>query len=402
MRDGSATPIRMGIRRVSVIEAYGDHGVKPSLHRPAILAWGLALLIAACGMLVSTPGAQAAGHRGAVLVKDINPGRSPSVTNIDGGDCGCIYNGGDLTDVRGTLYFSANDGKHGYELWRSDGTARGTRMVKDINPGKGWSNLSGITAVNRIVYFTADDGVHGAELWRSDGTARGTRMVKDINPGGQSGVPPPSPTSTASSTSPLSTAPIAGLWRSDGTAAGTTLVKAIGALALTDVNGTLYFASSGGFYSELWRSDGTEAGTTLVKTATSSAPRASPTSTEPSTSAPATPIPRQRALAKRRHRGRHDDRQGLRPGLRLLQPTSTGILYITAPPDPAPSRMSCGEATAPRTARPLSSRSGAASRPQRHQGGTLYFSAGEGYGEATAPRRERRSSRETEAASPSR
>ena len=38
MRDGSATPIRMGIRRVSVIEAYGDHGVKPSLHRPPILA----------------------------------------------------------------------------------------------------------------------------------------------------------------------------------------------------------------------------------------------------------------------------------------------------------------------------------------------------------------------------
>ena len=53
--------------------------------------------------------------------------------------------GGQLTNVSGTLYFSADDGRHGHELWRSDGTARGTRMVKDINPGRGWGNFSGIT-----------------------------------------------------------------------------------------------------------------------------------------------------------------------------------------------------------------------------------------------------------------
>ena len=47
------------------------------------------------------------------------------------------YVGGQLTNVSGTLYFSADDGRHGQELWRSDGTARGTRMVKDINPGRG-------------------------------------------------------------------------------------------------------------------------------------------------------------------------------------------------------------------------------------------------------------------------
>src|SRR5512132_817802 len=166
-----------------------DHGVKPSFHHPPILACGLALLIAACAMLLSAAGAQAAARRGAVLVKDINPGHSPSITAIYCGDCEPPYNGGELTGVRGTLYFSAKDGKHGFELWRSDGTRQGTRMVKDINPGKGWSDLSGITAVNRIIYFTADDGVHGAELWRSDGTAKGTRMVKDINPGSQGGHP---------------------------------------------------------------------------------------------------------------------------------------------------------------------------------------------------------------------
>ena len=146
--------------------------MKPSFHHPAILVSGLALLIAACGTPVSTPGAQAAGHRGAVLVKDINPGRSS----------GTAGKGGHLTNVDGTVYFSADDGNHGYELWRSDGTRRGTRMVKDINPGPEASLPYGFTAVGHIVYFGANDGVHGWELWRSDGTAQGTRMVKDLRP----------------------------------------------------------------------------------------------------------------------------------------------------------------------------------------------------------------------------
>ncbi len=234
-----------------------------SHHRSQMAACGLSLLIAAGGMLVSAPGAQAARHRGAVLVKDIRPGGSPSITAIYCGDCEPPYNGGELTDVRGTLYFSANDGKHGFELWRSDGTARGTRMVKDINHGRGWSDLYGITAVNRIIYFAADDGVHGAELWRSDGTARGTRMVKDINPVVGSGGP--YELTDVNGTlffATLSDANhVSELWRSDGTEAGTTVVKSVSAVALTDFRGALYFSGPGG----LWRSDGTEAGTTIVK-----------------------------------------------------------------------------------------------------------------------------------------
>ena len=151
--------------------------------RPRVLAYGLALLIAACGMLLSTSGAEAAANRGAVLVKDIHPGRSGSSSGYIGGCYACYAYGGPLAGVGGTLYLSVDDGRHGFELWRSDGRGKGTRMVKDINPGSGSSDLYGVAIVGRILYFSADDGIHGSELWRSDGTARGTRLVKDINPG---------------------------------------------------------------------------------------------------------------------------------------------------------------------------------------------------------------------------
>ena len=43
-----------------------------------------------------------------------------------------------LTNVNGTLYFKANDGVHGWELWKSDGIEAGTVMVKDIASGTGY------------------------------------------------------------------------------------------------------------------------------------------------------------------------------------------------------------------------------------------------------------------------
>ncbi len=90
----------------------------------------------------------------------------------------------EMTATASRLFFAAgdNEGGHGFELWTSDGTAAGTRMVRDIVPGKKSSGPAQLIAAGGRVYFTAHDGVHGAELWRSDGTEEGTLLVQDLSP----------------------------------------------------------------------------------------------------------------------------------------------------------------------------------------------------------------------------
>lgn len=203
----------------------------------------------------------------------------------------------ELTDVNGTLFFVANDGVNGKELWKSDGTGAGTVMVKDINTsGNGFSSSSGasgcLSNIDGTLYFSANDGVNGIELWKSDGTEAGTVMVKDINPGSANGGACQF-TDVDGTLFFTAADPTHGkeLWKTDGTAAGTVLVKDVltnddnpanpvphpngsNPESLVNVNGTLYFVANdywinpgnlNGVGYELFKSDGTADGTVLVK-----------------------------------------------------------------------------------------------------------------------------------------
>jgi ELWxxDGT repeat protein len=81
------------------------------------------------------------------------------------------------------LYFQAGDGLVGSELWKSDGSASATVMVKDINSGAGSSSPAYLTAVGSTLYFQAGDASKGFELWKSDGSAETTAMVKQVGLG---------------------------------------------------------------------------------------------------------------------------------------------------------------------------------------------------------------------------
>ncbi len=185
------------------------------------------------------------------------------------------------------IFFTAKDAAHGEELWVSDGTASGTKMVKDIYPGATSSNVSYITRFNDKVVFQAvanDDD--GAELWISDGTEAGTYMLMDINLLGDS--EPAGFTQLDENrfifaardfeSDTYGDVPQRWLWISDGTEEGTRLLKDCKVIypGAASANDDVHFVRVGRkvffkadtkdekYGEELWVTDGTEAGTFML------------------------------------------------------------------------------------------------------------------------------------------
>jgi len=155
----------------------------------------------------------------------------------------------------------------------TDGTVAGTRILLDIVSGTAGSLASqftlATTAAGPRVFFFARDPALGRELWVTDGTPEGTRLVIDLAPGPNSGVRdeipyPPTAIATAPPLTPIVVVEggvifvgddgVRGLelWRTDGTAAGTLPLPEVvsGPLSgnvadLVNVDGTLYFYATG-------------------------------------------------------------------------------------------------------------------------------------------------------------
>ena len=108
------------------------------------------------------------------LTADIQPGSESSV----------YHYGSWLTIYNEQLYFFADEGKYGRELYLYDDRTKSASLVADINEG----GLSGIakTSVKNIgvfnnkLYFGADDGIHGNELFSFDAASGEINLVADV------------------------------------------------------------------------------------------------------------------------------------------------------------------------------------------------------------------------------
>src|SRR4051794_5204707 len=106
------------------------------------------------------------------LIRDIN------TTSRDSS-----WPGGFVSDGRISWFFATDE--NGYELWRTDGTPEGTRMVRDIAAGP----ISSITepyqrmvvSGDYVYFWASDSGSYAENLWRSDGTATGTLRLTNLD-----------------------------------------------------------------------------------------------------------------------------------------------------------------------------------------------------------------------------
>jgi ELWxxDGT repeat protein len=190
---------------------------------------------------------------GTKLVKDINPGAA------DSAPAELISMGG------GVVIFTSTDVAGGTEVWRSDGTSAGTFRIADINPGAADSSPYELVRLGNFVYFAADDGTNGPQLWRCGTSAGSAARMTSVS--GLS-VAEIAAAGTNVFLSASLTATGAEIYRFDTTTSTFGIVRDIASgtfgsepYDLVAAGSLVYFFANGGQGSEPFRSDGTSTGT---------------------------------------------------------------------------------------------------------------------------------------------
>ncbi len=159
---------------------------------------------------------------------------------------------------------SISEPSSGDELWVTDGTAAGTRLLADRCPGSCSSSFTSLGVIGQVgIFGTGLDG--NPRLWRSDGTRLGTYPLAPE--AGGTPVTCGSERTTASTGSALflsaRTEGSCSLWRTDGTTAGTVKLLDTTPSNLTAAGSLVFFTTESS--QALWRSDGTPEGTVRLR-----------------------------------------------------------------------------------------------------------------------------------------
>ena len=178
-------------------------------------------------------------------------------------------NPAEFTFFNDRLLFTASTEAEGRELWITDGTTDGTKLLKEISSG---SNLNSsailddrAVVLNNKLYFIGNDGLNGKQLWSTDGTMEATVRITDIE-----NLNTDKLTTVGNDIYFLSKPSdyLLDLWKSDGSSEGTVIVKANIPIVNSpsyegSVNGLFFFfiQEEGSFDGQLWRTDGTDIGT---------------------------------------------------------------------------------------------------------------------------------------------
>lgn len=182
--------------------------------------------------------------------------------------------GGGASGAPARVVFWADDGAHGRELWSSAGVPGDAAMIADLAPGEDSCfpsavvNGSQALVGDRVVYAASTSGT-GYELFVTDGSPAGTRLLREVVLGAASGVTAAGITSMSAQMAAVETT-TSGEWLiTDGTDGGTLSLTSlipgpiVGARRVIGAAGGRLYVSTG---NAMYRTDGTAAGTELLAT----------------------------------------------------------------------------------------------------------------------------------------
>jgi len=265
---GSGSGLNLGLWRTD-----GTAAGTRAVHAPATWTATAAPVLAVDGFIYLAGGTLSQPRTGGELWKWDIAGRSLQlVANLcpEGWQAPPTH----ALSTRFGFFFRGYSPEAGFEVWRSLGTPATTALVKDIHAGA-TDSLSSAARDRMVegsgghVFFQATTRAAGPELWRSDGTAAGTLLVRDLVAGTQGSYP----TGLVPLGERLVFAASGQLWTSDGTGEGTVLVQPAGPEPTgsepedwTRLGERVFFVGKDRDHgTEIWTTDGTDAATRLLK-----------------------------------------------------------------------------------------------------------------------------------------